>query len=161
MAEAGPSVARAAPLKISFKLGGTGGPSITSNPSTLASPQASLSALPTPSSPGSEAMEYSFSADPSEHSDASSQVPMDTKPSTVGGLLSAVKGAEVLPKEKPKRKRAPKRPPGEPGPGKHWRKGLKGCVMCDAGDATGALNIVSPYAPIAQKSCWNRRESYG
>lgn len=44
-----------------------------------------------------------------------------------GGVKAAAAAAGAkVPGEKPKRKRAPKRPPGEPGPGKAWRKGLKG-----------------------------------
>jgi len=45
-----------------------------------------------------------------------------------GGAKAAAAAAAGAkgPGEKPKRKRAPKRPAGEPGPGKAWRKGLKG-----------------------------------
>lgn len=107
------------PLKISFKLGGS--------TSAVASPHPSSVATPSP--PASEAMDYTMSADLSEaDSHRDSPMPAETKPTTVGGLLAAVPPSEPLPKDKPKRKRAPKRPPGEPGPGKHWRKGLKGYV---------------------------------
>lgn len=113
------------PLKLTFRLGG-GAPNVSSpNPSSLATP-----------SPMSEPMDYAFSADRdddepmseanSTHQDSPGP---DRKPTTVGGLLAAVPPGESATKEKPKRKRAPKRPAGEPGPGKHWRKGLKGSAL--------------------------------
>ncbi|ORY72383.1 hypothetical protein BCR35DRAFT_307649 [Leucosporidium creatinivorum] len=66
-----------------------------------------------------------------------------TAPSVVaaGGAKAAAAAAGAkVPGEKPKRKRAPKRPPGEPGPGKAWRKGLKGTLAAGTGAAAAGAS---------------------
>lgn len=99
-----------APIKLTFKLGAS------VNPST--------SSVATPSPPASEPMEYSFSGGDFDRDESMSEVG-STLGTTAPGS-DAVPGVGEVVKEKPKRKRAPKRPSGEIGPGKHWRKGMKG-----------------------------------
>lgn len=101
-----------APIKLTFKLGAS------VNPST--------SSVATPSPPASEPMEYSFSGGDFDRDESMSEVG-STLGTTAPGS-DAVPGVGEVVKEKPKRKRAPKRPSGEIGPGKHWRKGMKGLV---------------------------------
>lgn len=122
----------AAPLKLTFRLGAssaTAGPSIT--PSSGSFP---MDATPSASSVASEqsnAPPIPLSAeDRSFGIGTGGGIPAKGVAAEAQGVAAEAQGEEAPEKPaKPKRKRAPKRPAGEPGPGKHWRKGLKGYVV--------------------------------
>lgn len=126
-----------APLKLTFRLGAAGGGVSAAGPSLSAPAPSTSHATFAPSSAASVATTLSPASEPMDRDDNMSVM------SDAGSVLGAARVASPVPRpppgtvsvpvklppgEKPKRKRAPKRPPGEVGPGKHWRKGLKGCA---------------------------------
>lgn len=158
-----------APLKLTFRLGGTS----TVGPTTASTSYSSQQSSVTPSAPesemdidsNSEAGSSVLGAPSSSHGGGGGggvggrergsvdkgdrglddgRAPLDFNRGNTVAKVGKPKGrpkastSAAIPlatgeigeeKPKQKRKRAPNRPRGEPGPGKSWRKGLKGYVL--------------------------------
>lgn len=125
-----------APLKLTFRLGGA-----ASATSTSTSPSASLAGGNASASPPASEADYAMSeagsiagAAPTPVTPAVATAATTAAPVAPAGATKKRKpaapvfGEDGIEIPKPKRKRAPRRPVGEAGPGKSWRKGMKGWV---------------------------------
>ncbi|KAM0788586.1 hypothetical protein ACM66B_001708 [Microbotryomycetes sp. NB124-2] len=141
-----------APIKLKLKLGGgstaastsaagaatiNDGPTSTSSSSSNNQPGQAV-ASNQPRQPATGARTSSSAATPPDTL-ANIVLPKlkalpQSAPASDAGSTTADAAATSAPK--PKRKRAPKRPAGEPGPGKAWRKGLKGTIVAGQLDAS-------------------------
>ncbi|KAK4053529.1 hypothetical protein OIV83_001697 [Microbotryomycetes sp. JL201] len=148
-----------APLKLKFKLGNA----------TTAAQDPSAGTVPTATTAQSAVASDSNAFGGAV--DAVPAMPPHPQPSSITGspAPNMTLGHMVLPKlealpsssapdsdagtsdTKPKRKRAPRRAAGEPGPGKAWRKGLKGTIVAGQVDTT-QLPTLQPASGVGSPS---------